>query len=269
MGNASSSKSHWRGQVRRIRLALLDEPAVVSDLGSHVRDVSRLVAGSPPESSGAGRTECLTVVVGKLDPLRTTGLMTVLRDSGVASVLATGLDAAELTCLARRPGQLVAIMDEKADPPRSSQLDPSTGIVVIAGEPTRPYGMLLSAAGVSCLQSDTSLANILAAVQLTARGGCIFLSGAGGHVERTDPSTGSILTGREIQVLALLSVDTSYAEIALKLSISPETAKKHTRSLLRKLKASSKRELRGLPVQWLNWRCAVELEPGLRRRGGT
>lgn len=221
--------------------------------------------GATEKATLARSTQALVA----LDPLRTIGLMTVLRDSGVASVLATGLDVAGLTRLARRAGQLVAIVDEKADPPRPSQLAPSIGIVVIAGEPTRPYGMLLSAAGVSCLQSDTSLANILAAVRLSARGGCIFLSGAGDRVERTDRSSGSILTAREIQVLALLSVDTSYAEIALKLSISPETAKKHTRSLLRKLKASSKRELRGLPVQWLNWRRAVEHEPGLPRRGGT
>jgi DNA-binding NarL/FixJ family response regulator len=228
----------------------------ISDLRGQARDrISHSVVDSP---TGAGHAERMTVVVWKLDPLRTVGLTTMLRDSGIACVLATGLGAAEPTCPFARSRQLVAIMDEKADPPRFSEsLGPNTGIVVLAHEPTRPYGMLLSAAGVSCLHNETSLANILAAVRLTARGGCIFLSGAGDRVERHDRNTGSILTGREIQVLALLSMNVSYTEIALELSISTATAKKHARHLLRKLKASSKRELRGLPVQWLNWRRTV------------
>jgi DNA-binding NarL/FixJ family response regulator len=193
--------------------------------------------------------------------------MTVLRDSGVASALATGLDAAAPTCPAMYPRQLVAIIDEKADPLRCSQsLDPNAGIVVLARGPTRPYGLVLSEAGISCVDSEMSVEDILAAVRLTAGGGCIFLSGLGDRVERSDRDTGSILTSREIQVLTMLSVDMSYAAIAHKLGISVETAKKHTRHLLQKLNASSKRELSGLPVQWLNRRRGVEQEDDLTQR---
>lgn len=205
-----------------------------------------------------------------LDPLRTVGLMTVLRDSGVASALATSLDAAAPPCPATHARQLVAIIDEKADPLRCSQsLDPSAGIVVLARDPTRPYGLVLSAAGISCVDSEMSVEDILAAVRLAAKGGCVFLSGAGSCDVRSERNTERILTSREIQVLTMLSVDMSYAAIALKLGISAETAKKHTRHLLQKLSASSKRELSGLPVQWLNRRRAVEHGDDLTQRKST
>jgi DNA-binding NarL/FixJ family response regulator len=244
------------------RMRVLD-----SDFGQHKRaGVPQLGDQKSAASDGSSRAECVTVVVGQFDPLRTLGLMTMLRDSGLESVLEVGSDATALAYPTIRPRRLVAIMDAKTNP-LLPLLDPSSGIIVLAREPSLPFGLLLSAAGVSCVDDATSIANILAAIRVTAQGG-IFLSGADGHVERRDDSNGSLITDREIQVLGLLSAEISYTEIARDLSISAETVKKHTRHLLHKLGASSKRELAGLPAQWLNWRRGIELARPLEHFSG-
>lgn len=194
----------------------------------------------------------MDVVLEQSEPLVALGLMAALRQDPRLNVISDDLEA--LTSAHAVVGSVprVMILDDPAARAGSPEmLPPRAGIVVLAREPTHPYGMFLLAAGLSCLATSATPEEILDAVHLTKRGGCIFVSGDGVRAERCDESKGPLLTKREIQVLHPLSMGRPYVEIARDLSISVSTVNKHVHSLLHKLKASSKRDLIGLPIQWL------------------
>ncbi len=129
---------------------------------------------------------------------------------------------------------------------------------MLASQPTLPYAMLLLMAGVSCLDMGICAGEFLAAVHVVARGGCMFVSGDGRRVDRVNPARARVLTDREVEVLKGLSSGRRYAQIAFELEISIDTVKKHGRSLLQKLAASSTRDFIGLPVEWLTWAAALQ-----------
>jgi DNA-binding NarL/FixJ family response regulator len=203
---------------------------------------------------GEAQDACLdvvTVALGQFAPLLTRGLMDVLREDRRIRLVSGDCDSAQLWCTGRSPAPRVLILDGAAGgaaSPRS--LRPGVGIIVLAREPTVPYGMLLLAAGVSCVDSNAAVEDFLAAVHLTAQDGSMFVPGSGGRVERAG-RLGPLLTERKVQVLEALSDGKGYGEIALGLQISVATVKKHAGSLLRALGASSKRDLVGLPTEWL------------------
>lgn len=195
----------------------------------------------------------LRSVLGAHDGLRVLdggleGAAVVLRQDGSSNVLAGGFEGAAFTDSVSR---WVVIHGEAAGrvvaPPLS---EPKGGVVILAHEPSLPYGMTLLAGGVSCLAWSVSPPDLLAAIRLTASGGCVLV-GDERRVERPDRRGGDILTKREIEVLRLLSGGSSYGAISHELGISVETVKKHTRGLLRKLRAGTKRDLIGLPIEWL------------------
>ncbi len=257
MGNAGSSGPH---DARAVTAA---SPATE---GRNGRDGS-----AAPIRGKTSAGDAITVVVGRVDPLIGYGLQYVLgghegfrvldgvlegvavdlREDGSLSLLAGGREGAVFASAASRAAPRVVIHSEAAGlvvaPPLS---EAGSGVVMLAHEPSLPYGMTLLAAGVSCLAWSVSAQDLLAAIRLTASGGCVLV-GDEGRVERPDRRGGSILTKREIQVLRLLSEGSAYGEISHKLGISVETVKKHTRRLLRKLRAGTKRDLIGLPVEWL------------------
>jgi DNA-binding NarL/FixJ family response regulator len=222
-----------------------------SKLGSAVvGGIDPSVACNVVEAERACR-DTLTVALGQFAPLLARGLMDVLRDDRRIRVVSGDCDGARLWRAGRYPARRVLILDETAGRAVSSRvLRPGVGIVVLAREPTVPYGMLLLAAGVSCVDSSAAVEDVLAAVHLTAQGGCIFVSGNGDRVERADRDE-RILTERKVQVLEGLSDGKGYREIAQELKISVATVKKHAESLLPALGASSKRDLVGLPTEWL------------------
>lgn len=59
---------------------------------------------------------------------------------------------------------------------------------------------------------------------------------------RSVPSTGETLTGREVEVLALITVGATNAELAERLHVSNNTVKTHVRRVLAKLAATSRAE---------------------------
>lgn len=144
----------------------------------------------------------------------------------------------------------VAIFSETAEEDLGAfrASEPATGVIVLAEDPRRIYGMLLLDAGVSCLARNSAAGEILAAVYLAARGDCLFLSADGQRMERRRARQLHELTAREREVLALLSRDKKPAEIALALRIGVETVRTHTASIRRKLGVKSSRELRGVSV---------------------
>jgi DNA-binding NarL/FixJ family response regulator len=119
---------------------------------------------------------------------------------------------------------------------------------VLARDPAHSYGMVLLAAGVTCVPCNASTGDILDALHVACQGGCMFVPANGHPTKQPDRANVQILTRRESEVLEDLSREKSHAEIAQHLSISAATVKKHTTRLLCKLGASSKRELAGVPV---------------------
>jgi DNA-binding NarL/FixJ family response regulator len=145
----------------------------------------------------------------------------------------------------------VVILDETSERLEAVELRsarPEVGIVVLAYEPTYTYGMLMLAAGMTCLPWSAPGPAILHAVHFTAQGGCVFASQDGDRIERRDRRKDRVLTRREIDVLGRLSDGMSTAMIATELRISIETVRAYTTSLRRKLKVSSTRELTGLYI---------------------
>jgi DNA-binding NarL/FixJ family response regulator len=166
-------------------------------------------------------------------------------------VSAQDLDRGGLECHAAGPRPRVVIVPESVGRPACARSAPTvSAIVVLAREPTVLFGTLLLAAGVSCMDTASSEQSIVAGVRLAAQDACVFVSAAG-TIKRAARETEPLLTRREIDVLAELSCGNSTGEIALRLGISVETVRKHTRKVLEKLGAESKRELIGLPVEWL------------------
>jgi DNA-binding NarL/FixJ family response regulator len=193
----------------------------------------------------------VTAVVGRFDPLIEHGLAHVLGSDPKVHVIASGLEHAELERTVMDYAPEVAVLDETAEPftlTRLRSLRPTTGVIVIAHNPSRTYGMNLLTSGATCLARSVSVADILSAVHFTAQGGRLFVTLDGERAERQYPSDVCLLTPRETEVLEHLSVGRSNPEIARTLQISVETVHTHVAHIRQKLKVQSKRDLIGIPV---------------------
>lgn len=193
----------------------------------------------------------VTAVVGRFDPLVSHGLAHILDGDPRIRVIASGLGHAELERTVVDHAPEVAVLDETVEPfalTRLRLLQPATGVIVIAHNPSRTYGMGLLTSGATCLARSASVADILAAIHFTAQGGCLFVSLDGERAERQYPSDACILTPRETEILEHLSVGRSNPEIARTLQISVETVHTHVAHIRQKLKVQSKRDLIGIPI---------------------
>jgi DNA-binding NarL/FixJ family response regulator len=193
----------------------------------------------------------VTVVTGRFEALVAHGLLSILGQDDRVRILASELESNSLKQAVRDLTPHVAIVDELYLPTLScwvGAIRSATGVIVLARKPPFPYGMVLLAAGVTCVAGNGSVIDLLASVDVAGRGGCMFVSADGNRIERPERELEGILTKRENEVLEGLSNDRPYVEIAEDLSISLTTLRKHTTSLLRKLGASSKREIRGMPT---------------------
>jgi DNA-binding NarL/FixJ family response regulator len=200
---------------------------------------------------GVEGSEDIGVALGRLDELVATGLAGVLRRDHRLRLL-TSDPAPAVVIHDYASAARVVIVAETADRLESeSSIQPGGGIVMLALAPTVPQGMMLLEAGVSCLALSAPADDVLAAVRLAARGGCMFVSRMRERFVRPDRRE-RVLTGRELEVLYRLSSGTPYREIARELEIGVATVNKHAQSLIQKLQASSKRDLRGLPTNWLD-----------------
>lgn len=193
----------------------------------------------------------VTAVVGRLDPLLGLGLAHVLDLDPSVRVIASSLGDKELEHIVVHHAPEIAVLDEKAESyalTRLRLLQPATGIVVLAHNPSRAYGMSLLTHGVTCLARNASIADILTAIHFTAQGDRLFISPDGGRAERRCLEDACHLTMRETEVLEQVSTGRSNPEIAHILQISPETVHTHVARIRQKLKVNSKRDLVGIPV---------------------
>jgi DNA-binding CsgD family transcriptional regulator len=121
---------------------------------------------------------------------------------------------------------------------------PDAGLIVVADRIDPLYGKLLLAARVSCIPLRASAEEIRETAHIAAGGSCVFRTNDGQRIQ----GRGGGLTQRELQVLKLICSGYTPGEIALKLQISVETARTHTRNARVKLELPSKRVLTGLSL---------------------
>jgi DNA-binding CsgD family transcriptional regulator len=86
-----------------------------------------------------------------------------------------------------------------------------------------------------CLPWTAPAGDVLAAVYRASRGAPTFFGVDGYQTARGSEITAGVLTTRETEVLALLVQGKKYAQIGGELHMSPETARKHTSRICRKL----------------------------------
>ena len=208
------------------------------------RDAEGLAAPGPVGTRSESLFERVEVHVRR-------GLIDVLRSD---EKLEVSISEEERWC-SERVAQLarggVVILDERAERHEAVGLRsarPDVGLLVLAHEPTYIYGVLLLAAGITCLSLPASATAILHAVHVTAQGGCVFVSPDEGLTERPDRRKDRLLTKRETDVLVRFSSGMSPAKIAIDLCISVETVRAYTTSLRHKLRLSSARDLVGLYI---------------------
>jgi DNA-binding NarL/FixJ family response regulator len=199
----------------------------------------------------ARRSEIITVVVGRLDPLLSLGVEHLLLAEPRVRVLASDLGPSVLEATIERRTPQVAILADTVDYELIARLKarrPGTRFVVITADPTPLYGTILLAAGVTCLAAKTPIQEVLMAVVLAGRGEPVFI-GSGERKALRAISAKSVLSRREAEVLEHLSHGSSYAQIGQNLHIAPETVRKHATNICRKLNLTSRRELVGRFLQ--------------------
>jgi DNA-binding NarL/FixJ family response regulator len=194
--------------------------------------------------------DTVTVVAGHFDALVCRGLVDALREDHRFCVLASDLEDAALERAIAEQLPRVAILGEAGNYDllvRIKASHPAMGVLVLARDPAPMFGSLLVVVGATCLARTASVPDILAAVlHAGALGKPTFFCADGDRVALRGPD--GYLTAREMEVFEYLSLGRSYTEIGCALHITPETARKHTISICRKLHAKSKRELIGMPL---------------------
>jgi DNA-binding NarL/FixJ family response regulator len=125
-------------------------------------------------------------------------------------------------------------------------LHPETRLVVLANRPSpSECNQMLAFGATACLSKETQARDILSAIHLASRGLHVLPKTARefGMTRMPGPE---LLTPREADVLELLQLGRSNAEIAMALSVGIETVRTHARSIYRKLGVRTRRDLANL-----------------------
>jgi DNA-binding NarL/FixJ family response regulator len=193
-------------------------------------------------------------MLGRFDALIGRGLEEVLRADGGLRIVGIDLDGPELErAIARRAPRVVVLAEANVMEPSSLQrlqaANSGTGLVVVAYRPSRAYGARLLRSGVAaCLSVEASERDILGAISLAAAGKQVLASVPDGSIQAAHHRGVASLTSREREVLGLLSLGESNAEIAQRLHISTETVRTHVRHIMGKLGVSKRRRLVGFDL---------------------
>jgi DNA-binding NarL/FixJ family response regulator len=202
---------------------------------------------SPAPGSPASSRIPVSIVVGRFDDLLARGLRDLLDGDPSLDVVAEGIEQRRVSVVLRAHRPDVALLDvgalEKlADVRELSLLHPSTRLVLLAEELSSVECAQLLAFGASaCLGRDTQARDVLNAVHLASRGLQLVPRSASSAGEAV--AGGQLLTCREAEVLPLLQLGRTNAQIALALDVGVETVRTHARNIYRKLGVASRREL--------------------------
>jgi DNA-binding NarL/FixJ family response regulator len=202
----------------------------------------------------------IQVILADDQPLIRAGLRRLIEqtaDIGVAGEAGTGAEAVQVT---RDTGPDVVVMDIRMpgmDGIEATQLitarDTRARVLVLTtfDDDDYVYGALRAGAS-GFLVKDMALDDILTAIRVVAAGDAIIAPGVTRRLiaqfasqPRPDPRLRELtgITGREREVLALVGLGMSNAEIAAALYISVGTAKTHVARLLAKLGARDRVQL--------------------------
>jgi DNA-binding NarL/FixJ family response regulator len=213
-----------------------------------------MTAGEDTRGPGSRCDACdasMAVLAGVLDPLLVGGLERVLDGSlGVRLVVAEaerlGLDRV-LTL--HRPR--LVILGEQVSSDLLAHIKaghPGAGLMVLATAPAWLWGTMLLEAGVSCVASNTTTADLIGVVNLLAEGNLVFLATDGTRIQRPSRGRARTLTQRETDVFEQLCMGRSDAAIALQLGMSVATVRTHVRAIRRKIDVRDRRDLVGMPA---------------------
>ena len=212
-------------------------------MSTHVPTLSPSSSPQPP----------ITLVLAHFDDLLARGLRELIESDPGLAIVAAGVEHRRIPVVlsAHRPD--VAILDAGAlirmvEVRELCSRYPSTRLVLLANDPSMVECSQLLAFGASaCLGRATQSRDVLNAIHLASRGlqvAPIALSNPGGE----SIARGQLLTRREAEVLPLLQLGHSNAQIALALHVGVETVRTHARNIYRKLGVSSRRELAPPPA---------------------
>jgi DNA-binding NarL/FixJ family response regulator len=195
----------------------------------------------------------ITVVIARFDDLLARGLRELIESDPSLTIIAADVEHRRIPTVLRAHHPDVAIIDvgalaKSAEVRELSRQHPSTRLVLLATGPSMAECAQLLAFGASaCLGSDTQSRDVLNAIHLASRGLQVTPRAASnegaGSIAR-----GSLLTQREAEVLPLLQLGRSNAQIAVALQVGVETVRTHARNIYGKLGVSSRRELAAPPA---------------------
>ena len=190
----------------------------------------------------------ITVALARFEDLLAGGLRQLIESDPGLHLVAAAFDHSRLPVVLQAHDPDIAILDAGA----LSRLDevreltsahPATKLVLLANSPSMTECTQLLAFGASaCLGKDTQSRDVLNAIYLASRDLRVFP-----RVASAEPGPSmnghELLTQREAEVLPLLQMGRSNAQIALALQVGVETVRSHARSIYRKLGVASRREL--------------------------
>jgi two-component system nitrate/nitrite response regulator NarL len=189
----------------------------------------------------------ITIVLARFDDLVAGGLSELIEREESLVILATDVEHRRIPVVLRahRPDVAILDVDALARPAEVRDLSdscPATRLVLLGNDPAPVECAQLLAFGASaCLGRDTQARDVINAIHLASRGLQVIprVAGSGGG----PAASGDLLTRREAEVLPLLQLGRSNAQIALALRIGVETVRTHARNIYRKLGVSSRKEL--------------------------
>jgi DNA-binding NarL/FixJ family response regulator len=189
-------------------------------------------------------------VLARFDDLIAAGLRAVIDHDPSLTVVAADIDGRRLAVVLRAHRPDVAILDvealaDLAEIRRLSAAHPATRLVALVDHPSAAECSQLLAFGASaCLGREAQARDLLHAIHLAARGLQLMPRMVSGDAVRSRPILGGhLLTPREADVLPLLQLNRSNAQIAVELGVGVETIRTHARNIYRKLGIASRREL--------------------------
>jgi DNA-binding NarL/FixJ family response regulator len=190
----------------------------------------------------------VTLVLARFDDLLAGGLRDLIDSDPSLAIVAADVEHKRIPVVLRAHRPDVAILDadalaKPADVRELSAAHPATRLVLLANFPsTVECAQLLAFGASACLSRDTQSRDVLNAIHLASRGLQVIPLAApdtGGE----SIAAGHLLTRREAEVLPLLQLGRSNAQIAVALQVGVETVRTHARNIYRKLGVSSRREL--------------------------
>jgi DNA-binding NarL/FixJ family response regulator len=188
----------------------------------------------------------ITVATGQFEDIVARGLQGLIEDDETLRLVAAGVANHRLPEVFGLHRPDVAILNFAAFASAAEFRDlhlgfPTTRLVVLANNPSpSECRQMLAFGATACLSNSIEARDVLHAIHLASRGIHVLPPATIGPA----PTGPDVLTPREAEVLELLQIGRSNAEIADTLGVGVETVRTHARRIYRKLGVSTRRELR-------------------------